>query len=145
MTENSNSNDDNGAGQIAMTDDLFGWPGDGVHWTWQRCGRYEYRKVLMHSTNPDHLVPSAPSHPCRSPTGTRLGVGMAELALVRLRELAAELGYWPASTDAEHVARLRAQDTRYDGQEDQDPGGAKWQKMMGGWVTQVKKSSASTR
>jgi hypothetical protein len=23
-----------------------------VHWTWQRCGRYEYRKVLMHSTNP---------------------------------------------------------------------------------------------
>ena len=58
MTENSNSNDDNGADQIAMTDDLFGLPGDGLHWTWQRCGRYEYRKVLMHSTNPDHLVPS---------------------------------------------------------------------------------------
>ena len=31
ITENSNSNDDNGAGQIAMTDDLFGLPGDGVH------------------------------------------------------------------------------------------------------------------
>jgi hypothetical protein len=61
MTENSNSNDDTGAGQIAMTDDLFGLPGDGVHWTWQRCGRYEYRKVLMHSTNPDHLVPSTTS------------------------------------------------------------------------------------
>jgi hypothetical protein len=60
MTENSDSNGDNGAGQIAMADDLFGWPGDGVHWAWQRCGRYEYRKVLMHS-NPDHLVPSAPS------------------------------------------------------------------------------------
>jgi hypothetical protein len=59
MTEDSKSNDDNGAGQIAMTDDLFGWPGDGLHWAWQRCGRYEYRKVLMHSTNPDHLVPSA--------------------------------------------------------------------------------------
>src|SRR3954462_8168595 len=59
MTENSKSNDDNGAGQIAMTDDLFGWPGDGLHWAWQRCGGYEYRKVLMHSTNPDHLVPSA--------------------------------------------------------------------------------------
>jgi hypothetical protein len=58
MTENSNSNDDNCGGQIAMTDDLFGWPGDGVHWTWQRCGRYEYRKVLVHSTNPDHLVPN---------------------------------------------------------------------------------------
>jgi hypothetical protein len=34
MTENSNSNADNGAGQIAMTADLFGWPGDGVHWAW---------------------------------------------------------------------------------------------------------------
>jgi hypothetical protein len=32
-------------------------------WTWtsQRCGRYEYRKVLVHTTNPDHLVPSTPS------------------------------------------------------------------------------------
>jgi len=61
MTANSNSNDDNGAGQIAMADDLFGWPGDGVHWTWQRCGRYKYQKVLMHSTNPDHLAASTPS------------------------------------------------------------------------------------
>jgi hypothetical protein len=61
MTENSNSNDDDGAGQIAMTDDLFGWPGDGVHWAWQRCGRYKYQKVLVHTTNPDHLVPSTPS------------------------------------------------------------------------------------
>ena len=57
MTEKSNSNDDNGAGQTAMTDDLFGWPGDGVHWAWQRCGRYKYQKVLVHSTNPDQLVP----------------------------------------------------------------------------------------
>ena len=29
-------------------------------WTWQRCGRYKYRKVLVHTTNPDHLVPSTP-------------------------------------------------------------------------------------
>jgi hypothetical protein len=35
---------------------------------------------------------------------------MTELDLVRLRELAAELGYWPASNDEEHVARLRAHD-----------------------------------
>ena len=75
------------------------------------------------------------SRPCRSPTGTRLGVGMAELDLVRLRELAAELGYWPASTDEERVTRLRAQDARYDQHEDQDPGGDKWQKMLGAWVT----------
>src|SRR5882757_3191443 len=59
MIANSNSNDDTGADQIAMTDDLFVLTGDGVHWTWQRCGRYEYRKVRVHSTNPDHLVPSA--------------------------------------------------------------------------------------
>src|SRR3954454_7812145 len=34
----------------AMKDDLFGLPGDGLHWAWQRCGRYEYQKVLMQST-----------------------------------------------------------------------------------------------
>jgi len=28
---------------------------------WQRCGRYDYRKCLTHSTNPDHLVPSVAS------------------------------------------------------------------------------------
>ena len=28
--------------------------------SWE-CARYEYRKVLMHTTNPDHLVPSTPS------------------------------------------------------------------------------------
>ncbi|MDQ1716118.1 MAG: hypothetical protein QOJ61_2192 [Mycobacterium sp.] len=61
MTESADSGSGDGADQIAMTDDLFGWPGDGVHWAWQRCGRYEYRKVPMHSTNPDHLAPSAPS------------------------------------------------------------------------------------
>jgi hypothetical protein len=44
MTENTHSNDNNGANQAAMTDDLFGWPGDGLH-----------------STNPDHLIPSKPS------------------------------------------------------------------------------------
>ena len=66
---------------------------------------------------------------------------MTELDLVRLRELAAELGYWPASTDDEHVARLRAQDAHYNEQEAQDPDGTKWQKLMGAWVTQVKKST----
>jgi hypothetical protein len=33
----------------------------GWTWTWQRCGRYEYRKCLTHLTNPDHLVASVPS------------------------------------------------------------------------------------
>jgi hypothetical protein len=26
-----------------------------------RSGRYTYRTVVVHATNPDHLVPSAPS------------------------------------------------------------------------------------
>jgi hypothetical protein len=32
-------------------------------WTWtsQRCGRYAYWRVLVHTTNPDHLMPSTPS------------------------------------------------------------------------------------
>jgi hypothetical protein len=33
----------------------------GWTWTWQRSGRYEYRKCLMHLTNSDHLVPGVPS------------------------------------------------------------------------------------
>ncbi len=30
-------------------------------WIWQRCGRYKYQKVLIHTTNPDHLAASTPS------------------------------------------------------------------------------------
>ena len=32
-------------------------------WTWtsQRSGRYKYPKVLVHTTNPDHLMPSTAS------------------------------------------------------------------------------------
>ncbi|SOX53834.1 hypothetical protein MAAFP003_2510 [Mycobacterium ahvazicum] len=26
-----------------------------------RCGRYDYREVAVHTTNPDHLVPRQPS------------------------------------------------------------------------------------
>jgi len=88
----------------------------------------------VHSTNPDHLVPSAASPtnvpPLRIADLYAAGRGMTELDLVKLRELAAELGYWPASTDEEHVARLRAQDARYAEQAAQDPDGTKWQKMM---------------
>ena len=35
--------------------------GKGWTWRWQRCGRYKYQKLLVHTTNPDHLVPSTPS------------------------------------------------------------------------------------
>jgi hypothetical protein len=59
MTENRHSNDDNGANQTAVTDDLFGSPGDGLHWTWQRCGRFKYQKVLLHSPFIDLRVNNA--------------------------------------------------------------------------------------
>ena len=26
----------------------------GEHWGYQRCGRYAYQRVLIHTTNPDH-------------------------------------------------------------------------------------------
>jgi hypothetical protein len=28
----------------------------GEHWSYQRCGRYAYQRVLVHTANPDHLV-----------------------------------------------------------------------------------------
>ncbi len=49
----------------------------------------------------------------------------------RLRAAAAELGYWPAITDEDHIAMLRAQNAHYEELFRQDPEGTKWQKMMG--------------
>jgi len=37
----------------------------------------------------------------------RLGASMAELEMARLRELADEFGYWPASTDEADIERHR--------------------------------------
>lgn len=49
--------------QAELAKELGFWPATakGWTWTWQRCSRYDYRKRLAHSTNPDHLDPSAPS------------------------------------------------------------------------------------
>lgn len=33
----------------------------GWNWTWQRCGRHQYRKCVVHLTNSGQLVPSAPA------------------------------------------------------------------------------------
>ncbi len=43
--------------------ELAFWPATANAWTWiwQRCDRYKYRKVLVHTTNPDHLAASTPS------------------------------------------------------------------------------------
>lgn len=47
--------------ELAEELDMLPGGAKGWSWTWQRCGRYEYRKCLTRSTNLDHLVPSAPS------------------------------------------------------------------------------------
>ena len=49
--------------QAELAKQLGFWPATtkGWAWTWQRCGRYGYRKCLTHFTNPDHLVPRGPS------------------------------------------------------------------------------------
>ncbi len=57
MTENSNSSDDNGAGEIAMTQTCSGGLGMACTGRGRGVACYEIPKVLMHSTNPGHLVP----------------------------------------------------------------------------------------
>jgi hypothetical protein len=59
---------------------------------------------------------------------------MAELDMARLRELAAEFGYWPATTDDEHLEKLRADNERFDRMNDHDPQGLKWRKMGAPWI-----------
>ena len=39
---------------------------------------------------------------------------MVELDIAKLRAAAAEFGYWPASTDDEHLEKLRADNERFD-------------------------------
>ena len=34
---------------------------------WMRSGRYTYRKVVVHTANPDHLIPSADTPSDRPP------------------------------------------------------------------------------
>jgi hypothetical protein len=43
-----------------LAKELGFWPATikGWTWAWQRCGRYDYRKVLMHSTNPTTWFPA---------------------------------------------------------------------------------------
>ena len=60
-----------------------------------------------------------------------MGADQEVTDMQRLRELAAEFGYWPASTDEAHIANLRAQNAHYDELIAQDPEGTKWQKMLG--------------
>jgi hypothetical protein len=45
---------------------------------WMRSGRYTYHEVVIHTTNPDHLVPSTPSPTTVPPL--RIAARYAELA-----------------------------------------------------------------
>lgn len=54
---------------------------------------------------------------------------MAELDIAKLRAAAAELGYWPATTDDEHLDKLRSDNERFDRMNAHDPQGLKWSKM----------------
>lgn len=54
---------------------------------------------------------------------------MTELDIAKLRAAAAELGYWPASTDDEHLDKLRADNERFERMNAHDPQGLKWSKM----------------
>jgi hypothetical protein len=53
---------------------------------------------------------------------------MVKLDIAKLRA-AAELGYWPATTDDEHLEKLRADNERFDRMNAHDPQGLKWRKM----------------
>lgn len=46
-----------------------------------------------------------------------------------LRAAYEELGYWPASTDPEHLEKLREDNRRFDAANAHDPDGVRWSKM----------------
>lgn len=54
---------------------------------------------------------------------------MTELDMAKLRAAAVEPGYWPATTDDEHLDKLRADNERYERMNTHDPQGLKWSKM----------------
>lgn len=54
---------------------------------------------------------------------------MSELNAAKLRAATAELGYGPASTDDEHLDKLRADNERFDRMNAHDPQVTKWKKM----------------
>ena len=56
-------------------------------------------------------------------------VRMTELAMAKLRAAAVELGCWPATTDDEHLDKLRADNERFELMNAHDPQGLKWSKM----------------
>jgi len=54
---------------------------------------------------------------------------MSDLDIAKLHAAAAELGYWPATTDDEHLEKLRGDNERFDRMNAHDPQVSKWSKM----------------
>ena len=61
-------------------------------------------------------------------------MSMIKLDIAKLRAATAELGYQPATTDDEHLEKLRADNERFDRMNAHDPQGLKWQKMGAPWI-----------
>jgi hypothetical protein len=61
-------------------------------------------------------------------------MSMVKLDIAKLRAATAELGYQPATTDDEHLEKLRADNERFDRMNAHDPQGLKWQKMGAPWI-----------
>jgi hypothetical protein len=57
--------------------------------------------------------------------------GEAAMSIDReaLRAAHAEFGFWPASTDPEHLEKIREDNRRYDAANSHDPDGQRWAKM----------------
>lgn len=51
--------------------------------------------------------------------------------MAKLRAAAAELGYWPATTDDEQLDTLRGDNQRFDRMNVHDPQVSMWSKMTG--------------
>jgi hypothetical protein len=94
--------------QAALSKELGFWPATakGWTWTWQRCGRYEHRKCLTHSTYPGQLVPRGPSPTTVSPL--RIAGRYAMPLRLSRRQGCHHLagpndGYWEAISQAEYA------------------------------------------
>jgi hypothetical protein len=84
---------------------------------------------MTDTTKPNRDRPSdreAAENPCGPATGPPEGTASSgstspPLDIAKLRAAAAELGYWPATTDDEHLEKLRADNERFDRMNTHDP------------------------
>lgn len=78
-------------------------------------------------TNDGHVASKDPTSGRTHPFSRR-NLSRSEIEV--LRDLAEEFGYWPATTDDEHIAQLREQNARYERVAASQREGSKWRKMF---------------